>query len=75
MDIAGGRLFVGYLVSAQILVYDLARLTLTGRLQPDFQSSWIDLPYGIRALERDGSLYLFAEENLYGKNIIYRIAQ
>jgi DNA-binding beta-propeller fold protein YncE len=75
MDIAGGRLFVGYLVSAQILVYDLARLTLTGRLQPDFQSSWIDLPYGIRALERDGSLYLFAEENLYGKNIIYKIAQ
>lgn len=76
MDLADGRIFIGYLTSSQIMIYDRERLTPLGRVQPgpDFESSWIDLPYGIRSIERGGSFYILAEENLHGKNIVYKLS-
>jgi len=77
-SVAGKRLFIGYLASGEIRIYDTGDGKYLGSLLPgpevDKTSGWIDTMYGVRANQlADGSYIVFAEEVWHEKVLIYRI--
>ena len=52
----GDKLFVGYLHTAEVRVYDAETGKPQGVISPglevDSTSGWIDIPYGVRAYQR-----------------------
>ena len=77
MAVAGDYIFVGYLYSARIEVFDRHTTAHLGHLGPDetvgSTSGWLDLPYAISALQQaNGDYLIFAEEDLRAKIIMYR---
>ena len=77
MAVAGNYIFVGYLYSAQIEVFDRHTTAHLGYIAPDqtvgSTSGWLDLPYAISALQQaNGDYLVFAEEDARAKIIFYR---
>lgn len=74
MSIAGDYLFVVYVKTAEIKVYDTATGTYRGTMRPgDKMSGWVDTPYGISAHQRaNGEYILFVEEDWKAKGLVYR---
>ncbi len=77
MSVAGGKLFVAYVYTAEVHVYDAETGAPQGTISPgpevDSTSGWVDIPYGIRAYQRsDGEYLIFVEEDAYAKVMMYR---
>jgi hypothetical protein len=77
LDVEDGLIFVGYVFSAEIEVFDAADGRLLTTLRPgpavDSLSGWFDIPYAIRAHHRkSGDWLVIAEEVSRGKNLLYQ---
>jgi len=77
MSVAGGKLFVAYVYTAEVHVYDAETGAPQGVISPGPEvgstSGWVDIPHGIRAYQRSGGEYLiFVEEDAYAKVIMHR---
>jgi hypothetical protein len=77
MSVAGSKLFVAYLSTAKVHVYDTETGTQEAELSPGSEvgseSGWVDIPYGIRAYQRNSGEYLiFVEEDAFAKVMMYR---
>jgi hypothetical protein len=79
LDVEDGLIFVGYVTSAEIEVFDAADGRPLTTLRPgpavDSLSGWFDIPYAIRAHHRkSGDWLVIAEEVWRGKNILYQLS-
>ena len=74
MSVAGDYLFIIYLKTAEVRVYEAATAKYRGTLRPGKDlSGWVDIPYGVRAHKRgDGEYLIFCEEDWKAKIIMYR---
>lgn len=74
MSIAGDYLFIAYLKTAEVRVYEAATVRYCGTLRPGKDlSGWLDIPYAVRAHKRaDGEYLVFVEEDAKAKIIMYR---
>ena len=74
MCIAGDYLFITYLKTAEVRVYEAATARYRGTLRPGKDmSGWVDIPYAVRAHKRANGEYLvFVEEDAKAKIIMYR---
>jgi len=74
MSVAGDYLFVVYLKTAEVRIYETAAAKYCGTMRPGKDmSGWVDIPYGIRAHKRaDGEYLVFVEEDWKAKIIMYR---
>ncbi|MGD0896643.1 MAG: hypothetical protein ABR915_02330 [Thermoguttaceae bacterium] len=74
MSVAGDYLFIAYLKTAEVRVYEAGTAEYRGTLRPgNNMSGWLDLPYAVRAHKRANGEYLvFAEEDAKAKIIMYR---
>nr|MBA2670564.1 hypothetical protein [Gemmatimonadota bacterium] len=77
LAVAGERLFISYVRSARVEVYDTETTVQEGTLQPgpevDRRSSWHDVPYPIQAFQSaEGEYIVLAEENARGRILMYR---
>ena len=74
MSIAGDYLFVTYLKTAEVRVYEAGTAKYCGTLRPGKDmSGWVDIPYAVRAHQRANGEYLvFVEEDWKAKIIMYR---
>jgi len=74
MSVAGDYLFITYLKTAEVRVYEAATAKYRGTLRPGKDmSGWVDIPYGVRAHKRaDGEYLIFCEEDWKAKIIMYR---
>jgi len=77
MSIAEDKLFVAYLHTGEVRVYDVEIGAPQGIISPGPEvasaSGWVDIPYGIRAYRRsDGEFLIFVEEDAYAKVMMYR---
>ena len=78
MSVAGDKLFVAYLKTAEVHIYDTETGDRQGIMGPGpnvgSDSGWIDIPYGVRAYRRsDGEYLIFAEEDAFAKVIMYSL--
>ncbi|MDJ0534554.1 MAG: hypothetical protein QNJ70_19080 [Xenococcaceae cyanobacterium MO_207.B15] len=79
VDIAGDRVFAVESRSAEVQVYDAITgefiMTLSPGSEVSNESGWVDIPYGLRAYQRQNGEYLvFVEENAKAKVLLYKIA-
>ena len=74
MSIAGDYLFITYLKTAEVRVYEAGTAKYCGTLRPGKDmSGWVDIPYAVRAHKRaDGEYLVFVEEDWKAKIIMYR---
>jgi hypothetical protein len=74
MSIAGDYLFITYLKTAEVRVYEVDTARYCGTLRPGKDmSGWVDIPYAVRAHKRANGEYLvFVEEDAKAKIIMYR---
>lgn len=74
MSVAGDYLFIVYLKTAEVRVYEAATGNYKGIMRPGKDmSGWVDIPYGIRAHKRaDGEYLIFVEEDWKAKILMYR---
>jgi len=77
MCLAGRYLFVGYLTTAEIHVFDIATGAAVTVIKPGPEvggkSGWIDIPYGLTAYARPtGEYVIVAEDDAFAKMIVYR---
>ncbi|MGA2618752.1 MAG: hypothetical protein ABSF26_14150 [Thermoguttaceae bacterium] len=74
MSIAGEYLFITYLKTAEVRVYEANTAKYCGTLRPGKDmSGWVDIPYAVRAHKRSNGEYLvFVEEDAKAKIIMYR---
>ena len=74
MSVAGEYLFVAYLKTAEVRIYEAATAKYVGTLWPGKDmSGWLDIPYAVRAHRRASGEYLvFVEEDAKAKIIMYR---
>jgi hypothetical protein len=74
MSVAGDYVFVVYLKTAEVRVWDTGTGEYQGRMRPGKDvSGWVDIPYGVRAFKRANGEYLvFVEEDWKAKGMVYR---
>lgn len=74
MSVAGDYLFVVYLKTAEVRVFDNRTGASVGVLMPGKGvSGWVDIPYGVRATRRsNGEYVVIVEEDAKAKNLVYR---
>ncbi len=74
MSVAGDYLFITYLKTAEVRVYEAATAKYCGTMWPGKDvSGWVDIPYAVRAHKRANGEYLvFVEEDAKAKIIMYR---
>ena len=74
IDVNKGWIYVSMSRTAEIHVYDVENAEQLGILSPEpYTSGWHDIPHPIIAYTaEDGERILLAEENAYGKILIYR---
>jgi len=74
LSVAGDYLFISYLKTAEVRVYETATGTYCGTLRPGKDmSGWNDIPYAVRAHKRaDGEYLIFVEEDWKAKILMYR---
>jgi hypothetical protein len=79
LDVEAGLIFVGYVYSAEIEVFDAADGRPLTTLRPGSAENqlngWLDIPYAIRAHRRkSGDWLVIAEEVWKGKNMLYQLS-
>jgi hypothetical protein len=74
MSGAGDYLFITYLKTADVRVYEAATARYCGTLRPGRdRSGWVHNPYAVRAHKRaDGEYLVFVEEDAKAKIMMYR---
>jgi hypothetical protein len=77
ISVAGDYLFVGYVFSSHVIVFDNRTgrqvSTLTPGAEVGNMSGWLDIPFSVRAVQRSNGQYLvFVEEVARSKVIIYQ---
>jgi hypothetical protein len=79
LAVAGEYVFVVQMTPPFVHVFRLSDGTHVGVMKPSPEiggpsgSGWVDLPYGLRAIQRsNGEYVVFVEEDYRSKNVMYR---